>query len=245
MIRSKPVVLSIVLSIALFAAAGGGSSKEAFKLFAQSEKLYRAGKFREAADLLEKAYALDPEPTLLFNRARALESAGDLAEAVVAYSLYLEKYPKAKDRVTVERRIETMRSQLAERAELDRLRLEEAKRKETPVEKPKSVELAPRDPALEHQQNAIVAKPIVVEPARSASPAPWIVAGAGVAGVITGAVLGVLASGKNNSAKDEPEQMRAQELIDSAHGLSLGANIAFIAGGVVAGGGLIWAITDL
>lgn len=226
-------MFSLFLSLAL--AAASSNADEAFKLFEQSEKLYREGKFLEAADLLDRAYTLDPEPTLLFNRARALESAGELEEAVAVYTLYLEKNPKAGDRLTVERRVETMRGQIAERRELQRLREEEARRRESERAASKKLEAAP--PPL-------VAPPVVVEPANDRSAAPWIVAGAGVAGVIAGTVLGVLASGKKSSADEEPVQLRAAELADSASGLQTGANVAFVAGGVIAAGGLVWALVD-
>lgn len=233
MIRSPPDVFSLFLSLAL--AAASSNADEAFKLFEQSEKLYREGKFLEAAELLDRAYTLDPEPTLLFNRARALESAGDLEAAVSVYTLYLEKNPKAGDRLTIERRVETMRGQIAERAELQRLREEEAKRRERERVAAKKLEVAPP---------SVVAPPVVVEPARSSNAAPWIVAGVGAAGVIAGTVLGVIASGKKNSADEEPVQLRASELADSAGSFQTGANVAFVAGGVIAAGGLVWALID-
>jgi tetratricopeptide (TPR) repeat protein len=225
-------VFSVLLSLVLVAASS--NANEAFKLFEQSEKLYREGKFREAAALLERAYTLDPEPTLLFNRARALESAGDLQDAVDAYALYLHKNPKAPDRLTVERRIETMKGQIAERAELARLREEQAKRREE-LELAAQKKVEPAPPPL------VVTEPVAVE-RTSMNPAPWVLVGVGVAGVIAGSVFGLVASGKNSSAEEEPVQTTAAELAGDAKTFQTGANVAYVSGGVVAAGGLVWAL---
>lgn len=198
----------------------------AIDLFGKSREAYQAGQFKTAADLLRRAYALDPAPTLLYNLARALESDGDLDGAVDAYRRYLVADPNAKDRPAIEQRISNLDAQLHERAELERrLREQQASNAQKPP--------AP----------AVVIQP--AEPAPAASPVPWILAGAGGAGLIAAGVLGGLAKSRADQAEAAPNQSEAVRLHDEAGGLARGANIAFIAGGAVAGAGLVWGIIQL
>ena len=192
--------------------------ERAIQLFRASEGLYREGRFEEAAELLREAYALDPAPTLLYNLARALESAGDLSGAATAYRDYLAKDPQAPDRPAIERRIENIDRQLAEREALEK-------------------QLADQR-APEVSQPPVVVQP-VTPPAPS--PLPWVAVGTGAAGLAAGAILGVLASGRHDSAREAPSQAEAATLDQEARGLARGANVAYVAGGVRRAGGLGWA----
>jgi len=69
---------------------------------------------------------------------------------------------------------------------------------------------------------------------------PWVVAGLGVAAVGTGLVLGAVAKGKHDDAKNEPVQTKAVDEQDSAESLSRAANVTLIAGAVVAAMGIAW-----
>src|SRR5438132_8438537 len=80
----------------------------ALALFADSDKAYKAGEFERAGELLRAAYDLYPEPILLYNLGRALESTNDHPGAIDAYERYLKASPEAKDRGAVERRIAMM-----------------------------------------------------------------------------------------------------------------------------------------
>lgn len=55
----------------------------------RAERLYQQGKYRAAAEELEKAEALDPDPRLVFNIARAYDQAGELEKALDAYQRYV------------------------------------------------------------------------------------------------------------------------------------------------------------
>lgn len=203
------------------------AKKEAFRLFGESEKRYREGKFEEAATLLRRAYELDPAPTLLFNLARALESAGDLAGAVDGYRKYLAADPKAKDRGAIEKRLATLEAQLAERAELARIK------EADPPEPPR---VATRD------HTAVTStKPSE----RSLHPAPLVLGGVGAAGLLAGGILGIMAGGKRSAAEDEPDFQTAQRFDDDARGLATGANVAFATGGAVLTAGIVWLALEL
>jgi tetratricopeptide (TPR) repeat protein len=115
--RSLALVLAVALTVASPARAEERVSVEAraLDLFDRSEVAYRAGRFADAAQLLRDAYALKPEPVLLYNLARAYEGMGDLDRAVKAYGDYLTADPNAKDRASIETRIATLNKQIVER----------------------------------------------------------------------------------------------------------------------------------
>ena len=188
----------------------------ALELFKQSKDKYRSGDFQAAANLLEEAYELHDEPVLLYNLARAYEGLGELERAAAAYEQYLVAEPDTKDRGAIEQKVSNIRKQVAERDAL----------------------------AEQARSAADPAQPTRTEPA-GVSPWPWVLVGVGAAGVGTGAILGVMANDKHDDAVAEPSALAAQDLQSSAEALVVAANLAFIAGGLVAAAGLAWGITDL
>jgi tetratricopeptide (TPR) repeat protein len=205
-------------------AAENSPKEQALELFEQSSERYRAGKFDEAAALLEKAYALHNEPVLLYNLGRAYDGLGEYEKAIDAYEKYLAESPETRDRGAVERRIATMRSEVAQRAELERER--------------KRLEAERRMPATPDE------KPKAAEPSAGPSPWPWVVAGVGVAAMGAGAVFGLQANGKRSDAEDEPVQRKAAETFRDAESLASTANVFLIAGAVVTAGGVTWIFLD-
>src|SRR5215471_16097119 len=90
------------------------ASDRAYELYRQSAERYRAGQFKEAADLVRQAYAVRRDPVLLYNLGRACEGMGDLPCAIDAYERYLAA-SSPLDRGAIEQRIATFRAELAER----------------------------------------------------------------------------------------------------------------------------------
>jgi tetratricopeptide (TPR) repeat protein len=74
--------------IALMSLPAFGASK-ANQLAKEGDKLYKEGKYREAAEVLKKAYDLDKNPVFLFNIARAYDQAGDVQVALDTYRQYV------------------------------------------------------------------------------------------------------------------------------------------------------------
>src|SRR5687767_9910106 len=91
------------------------NQSQAADLFKKSVDAYRRGAFKEAIDLLNEAYALDPQPVLLYNLARAHEGLGDLDLAISTYEKYLQQEPNAPDKGAIEQRLVTLRRQRDER----------------------------------------------------------------------------------------------------------------------------------
>ena len=207
----------------------------ALELFDKSVVSYDSGRFAEAAALLEEAYATFPEPVLLYNLARAYQESGELAKSIDAYERFLAADPEVKDRGGIEQRIVALREQLraAERAKADTA-TNQPQAKPNPTKAPVAA-VAPGSASAPHDPGT----------AQSASIAPWIVAGVGAAALGAGVVLGIVANSRHESAKDEPVAKKAASLQDQAEDYALAANVALVAGGVLATAGATWGIIVL
>lgn len=206
--------------------APSDAQAEAEELFQQSKKHYQAGRFVEAIALLERAYELVGAAVLQYNLARAYEGNGDLERAVAAYERYLAEEAEVKDRGAIETRIATLKRQLRERDALEQDAARAREQASQPPPKP-----APSTPAD--------------EPAPDVAVTPWVIAGVGGLGIGAGVVLGVLAQGRADDAEAEPVNQTALDVLDEAQTLATAANVAFIAGGVIAALGLTWGIVDV
>jgi tetratricopeptide (TPR) repeat protein len=235
MLRARELLsLAVVTALALPGSAVGqptpppsgdpSAKKQALDLFAQSDKAYKAGEFERAAQLLRDAYTLFPEPILLYNLARALEGVGDFQGAIDQYQQYLASATDVGDRGAIERRIDTLRTQLADKAKREAAAQQADKDRQAALA---AAEKAERD--RRRSKRSIL---------------PWVTLGVGVVVVAGGAGMGVLANQKHDDAIGEPIQAEAAHLQDTAESYALGANIMFVAGGAIALGGVIWAIVD-
>jgi tetratricopeptide (TPR) repeat protein len=229
----RVLCLGLVLLFAstAFAAPKGKNHDRAVRLVVQSQGHYEAGRFREAIQLLEEAYGLEQSPTILSNLARAYEGVGDVEHALDAYQKYIATEPKASDRGAVEKRIETLKQQIAERERLERERDDEARRaaaarEATEREKAKQKN-APRP--SERRQPSVI---------------PWIVTGVGVAVIGGGVFLGLRSRARHDEAVDERQAKDSEDLNDSAKSLATGANVCFVAGGILTAAGITWAVID-
>ncbi|HEY0708662.1 MAG TPA: tetratricopeptide repeat protein [Polyangia bacterium] len=86
--------------------------REAEALVNQATGLYQANRYTEAIALLEKAYRLDPHPTILLNIGRAHNRNGAFEPALHFYRLYLQREPSASDRPQIEERIRQLEEAL-------------------------------------------------------------------------------------------------------------------------------------
>ena len=112
-----------------------------------------------------------------------------------------------------------------------------------------TVTFEPVQPPLLHLEDALTAEQIAqgveaapspgVKPLRVAS---YVVAAAGLAALIAGGTLGVLANGDKSDAQDKSLTVaQAQRAAQAANGKALGANLLFgIGGAAVAGGALMF-----
>jgi tetratricopeptide (TPR) repeat protein len=213
------------------AQAANADKTRATELYKKSADAYLHGNFSEAIKLLDEAYALDPQPVLVYNQARAHEGLGHVDEAIALYETYLSQEPSSPDRGAIEQRISTLRKQSEERQRIEKERAEvEAKREQQEQQR--------RD--LEKREHEVE----TTRAPRERSPLPFVVAGVGGAGLVTGAVFGFLAVGKENAGNDASSLREASEAQDTGQAFATVSNISFIVGGVLVTGGAIWWIIE-
>jgi tetratricopeptide (TPR) repeat protein len=189
-------VFSIAAAFARPGLAAPRTKMSAEEHYQKGMKAYTLGKFPEAIEEFEKAYELRSEPIFLYNIAQSHRQNNSPQRAIFFYRRYLEAEPEAKNRGDIEQRIKDMQTQLNAKSE-----------NATPVAAapaPQPVVVAP----------APAPQPVVVAPVSvlQAQPAPapssgrglriaGIAVGAvGVAGVVTGVVLGLQATSLHDDA---------------------------------------------
>jgi tetratricopeptide (TPR) repeat protein len=199
--------------------------EQALTLLEDSAAAYREGRFADAAAMLQQAYALHPEPILLYNLARALEADGQLDEARDAYRSFLEASPEAAQAAPSRRRLEVIEGLIAEReareaADAARLAEEEA---------------APHD-------DASAPTPTTPPEVGPDTTAPWIVVSASVAVLATGAILLAVANSRYNDAVNEEVHLTAASLQREAFALRDAGAVLLGVGAAATVGSAIWLI---
>jgi tetratricopeptide (TPR) repeat protein len=200
-------------------------------LYKKSADAYLHGDFAAAIKLLDDAYALDPQPVLVYNQARAHEGLGHVDEAIVLYEKYLSQEPTSPDRGAIEQRLATLHKQKEERERLEKERADvDAKREEQDQQR--------RD--LEKREQEMKTAP----PPHKRSPLPYVVAGVGAAGIVTGTVFGFLALDKESTGNGSTSLRDATDAQDTGQTFATVSNVSFIVGGILLAGGIVWWIAD-
>lgn len=205
-------VVLVAAIVAAFApgagAAPGADSPDARGLSADATAAFGRGRYGEAAQMYEAAFALRPDPGLLYNAAQSYRLAGNKARALELYRDYVRLYPagtnaeEARGHVAVlKKAIEEERAKAAAAAAANA----QAANAANPVMDPEAL-LAPGDTAgppstsgpPPPRRNATV--PLVSRPSSARADAKrsitqenwfWVVVGAAVAVVgVTAIVLG-------------------------------------------------------
>jgi tetratricopeptide (TPR) repeat protein len=219
------VLIVIALVVGWTTLAHADDREKALKLFEDSDKAYKAGQFEQAADLLREAYGLYPEPLLLYNLGRAQEGLGDMAGAVESYEKYLSEAKDLKDRGAIERRIATLKAQIAKQEEDARRRAEEEERRRREEEERRRHPPPPIDTRTTLEKVG-----------------PWATMGTGGAILGAGIFFGIHASTTHDDAVATPIQRDAQELQHSAERSATIANVLFVVGGAALAGGFAWKV---
>ena len=84
---------------------------ESHRLMGEGEALYKAGKFGDALQAYERAYALNPLADTRYNQAACLDRMGMREMAASRYGDYLKEAPQAKDADKVRARIEKLHTE--------------------------------------------------------------------------------------------------------------------------------------
>jgi len=216
----------IVVVCAWSALAHADSPKQhASRLAAEAKVHYAQGELAVAVALLRQAYEIYPEPSLLYNLARALQDEGDVRGAVATYEQYLASDADVADRAALEHRVATLKAQLA--------KIDAA----TPPTQPEAV----AQPIAQPPPVRIVR---VAVPVDGPSPLPWVAISGGLAIAGVGGAFGYLATTRHGDATAAATGVDTQQLDADAHRYARVANILFAAGAAVAVAGTIWEVHD-
>jgi tetratricopeptide (TPR) repeat protein len=233
---SRVVVVAVVLAVSsALAAPDARARRRAGELAAEAGQHYKRGEFEVAATLLRKAYTLYPEPNLLYNLARSLEGIADKQGAIEAYEQYLASAKRIDDRGAIERRIATLKSELAtapSTTEPQRAVSPDPAVAKLPLIEPFDSALPPDPPPEAHDEPA------------SRSQVPWLVIGGGAGALAGGLVCGAIASDRHDQAARATVGLDAQRLQDSANNYALLANALFVLGGAAVVGGVVWELHE-
>jgi len=229
------VLVAVLLAAATAHADDKAAKRRAGELAAEAAQHYKRGEFEVSAALVRQAYGLYPEPNLLYNLARSLEGMGDKKGALEAYQQYLATAKDIEDRGALERRVATLQAELA------------AANK--PAEPSEPVAPPPVPAPRPAPAPAPAPAPVVVVPPvdREEPPSRWPLAviGVGVVTVAGGGGCALLANSRHDDATNAAGALDAQSLQNSAQHYATIANVLFVAGGVIAVGGLVWEIHSL
>jgi tetratricopeptide (TPR) repeat protein len=171
------VAAPAALGLRLAAAATPGTpdaETEAKTLFKEARSSYDVGKFADALDKLERAYALFPTPVIQFNLAQVHRAMGHLKEARFLFVRYsdsmkkeLEAATKKKDRAAIEAKIANVAITIAE---LDKAIADGLDKTEVPKDPGPPPETKPDVVTPEPPHDPIHVEP---PPATPAKPVPW------------------------------------------------------------------------
>ena len=241
--RALPLALGLVFMLALSLPpttgyGQSGTEQRARDLFENGKRLYDEGLYDDAVAAWEAAYNLSPDKhLLLYNIANAYERLGRYQEALDNLNRYRALAP-AEERETLERRMRNIERRLKEQ--------QAATAEATPAPAPATNSNGTASLSV---QNTSTSKPAPAGP----NPGGLALVVGGGAGVAVGGVLGGLALQQRAQAQALCVESAsgqtlcptdAQPFIDQDRNLSLGGDIAMIAGGVALGAGLIVIIAD-
>lgn len=217
--RASVVLFVLCVPQAVGAEARDQGRAQALDLYDQSRAAYKSGQFIRAAELLERAYALHPTSVLLYNLARAHESAGDDKRALASYRRYLDGAAEIEDRAAIERRIRTLEERLGERERA------EAER-QAALQRAEKAEQAERDASS--------------RPSPPPTILPWVIVGLGASSIGAASVFGLMAQRKERDADSAATHSAATEAFDQGERFALFANVGFVTGAALLVGGGVW-----
>ncbi len=223
------------------ATAGAGATSSAAAPAAETETFetlvgLATGKFKEkdyagAVALFERAYAVQPEPAILFNIGRIYEEAQNAEAAIGYYEKFIaDENVEPKDQEKAVQRLQVLRT------------IVEIREKEKARTKPKPV-----DPKPVTEPNPVQPQPVAQQPAdqkpakpgRLMRPIGFTLLGTGAALVIGGAVAGGLAKAQYNVFADAKSLSDQEAAGTRGRSLARTADGLFIAGGVIAAVGVV------
>jgi hypothetical protein len=87
------VVAALSVAAPVARATGGSAAKDARRIYDEATAAFGLGRYAEAAEKYEAAFAIRPDPALLYNAAQAYRLAGNKQRAMELYRNYVRLYP--------------------------------------------------------------------------------------------------------------------------------------------------------
>jgi hypothetical protein len=255
--RTLPLALSIVVCLPLHAQAKPKASAKGAKAAKvhvdKAAKAHKAGDFEAALVELQTAYALDPQPKLLFGIAQVQAKLDNCNDALITYQLYLSKEKDKQKQAVVKQAMEACKTRLAEAADT----IPPTEPADAPPEPPLPVE--PVDEPPPPMPQIVDDPPPALPRERPSSPpvveqrsSPWYKDVLGDALVLGGVAAGVAASVfyvRARSDLDAAERASTivdyDQLVERAHDRRNAAVIFASGGAVLIGAGILrYALRD-
>jgi tetratricopeptide (TPR) repeat protein len=237
------VILSCLLSAPASAAPRPSHSRndssvvrEVEHLAAMAVEAYQSGDYERAVALLTSAYAIRPQPLLLYNLAKAYDKMGQEEFAILNYRKYL-----AADRTDEKLAARAQERMVALQSQIDARTVRNADLANLANdERFKQARAEEERAAAKRAENA---RRVFRESRRK------VLLGAGIAAAIVG--VGALAGGvglwadatsKHDAFAKSRDQLAKQKLRSDAQSLGIGSTVLYAVGGVLAAGGLAAAL---
>lgn len=190
----KPAVLAagslVLFGLALPAVAG--NDEDARKHFEAGELYFKTSDYEGALREFQMAYKLSKRPLILLNTANVYERMGRLQDAIDSLKRYLAEDPNAKERATIELRIQNLQKRVDDQAKASA---------DSGAVGPAPSDTPPTPPVASDSATAAptgsTPPPVVAAPNRTPAYITWGIGGAAVVGAV---ITGVIAKGKYNDA---------------------------------------------
>lgn len=220
----KHLLLIAALCAVPFTASAGPSAKDKKDAKAHikaATEAHKQEKFDVALTELEAAYALDPQPDLLYAIGQVQVKLGNCPEAIMSYEQFLDSKPAQEPADAANEAIKVCREQLAA---------------QQPPPPPPEPTPAPAPAAPPPPPAVPEGKPFYSDVVGD------VLVGAGAVAAVTGVSLYVSARGTIDDAEKAPTYAAQQTLVDDAHSKRLYAVIAGSVGVAAIGVG-VWRFT--
>jgi tetratricopeptide (TPR) repeat protein len=217
------------------AAASTGETETFESLVGQATGKFKEKDYAGAVALFERAYAVQPEPAILFNIGRIYEEAQNAEAAIGYYEKFIaDQNVEAKDQEKAVQRLTVLRTIVEIREK------EKARTQPKPVEPKPVAEPVPVAPQPVAQQPGGDQKP--AKPGRVLRPLGFTLVGTGAALLIGGAVVGGLAKAQHGEFAKATDLDLRRDAAARGQSLARTTDGLLIAGGVVAVLGVVMLI---
>jgi tetratricopeptide (TPR) repeat protein len=209
------------------AAAPAGETESFDALIAQATEKFKDKDYAGSVALFERAYAVQPEPAILFNIGRIYEEAQNAEAAIGYYEKFIaDESVELKDREKAVQRLQVLRT-IVEIREKEKAKAQPPAPKPQPETQPRPADPQPKPTTDKPQQN------------RFLKPAGFALIGTGAALLIGGAVSGGLARRQYGAFTSAETLQQSEDAQQRGRQLAITADALFITGGIVAAVGVV------